>query len=47
MYLAAEKIKYGVDVFPDEKENTSIKGLLRQPFQPYRKPTTGTTDSVV
>jgi len=47
MYLAAEKIKYGVDVFPDEKENASIKGLLRQPFQPYRKPTTGTTDSVV
>ena len=45
MYLAPEKIKYGVDVFPDEKENASIKGLLRQPFQPYRKPTTGTTDS--
>ena len=42
MYLAPEKIKYGVDVFPDEEENDSIKGLLRQPFQPYRKPTTGT-----
>lgn len=42
MYLAPEKIKYGVDVFPDEEENGSIKGLLRQPFQPYRKPTTGT-----
>ena len=41
LYLAPEKIVYGVDVFPDEKENSSIKSLLKQPFQPYRKPTTG------
>jgi hypothetical protein len=41
MYLAPEKIIYGVDVFPDENENSSIKSLLKQPFQPYRKPTTG------
>jgi hypothetical protein len=30
---------YGVDVFPDEKENGQIKGLLKQPFQKYEKPT--------
>ena len=41
MYLDPEKIVYGVDVFPDEKENSSVRGLLKQPFQPYRKPTTG------
>ncbi len=41
MYLEPEKIVYGVDVFPDEKENSSVRGLLKQPFQPYRKPTTG------
>jgi sterol desaturase/sphingolipid hydroxylase (fatty acid hydroxylase superfamily) len=41
MYLAPEKIIYGVDVFPDENENGSIKSLLKQPFQPYRKPTMG------
>ena len=44
MYLAPEKIIYGVDVFPDEKENNSIKTLLKQPFQPYKKPTTGRWD---
>jgi len=36
-----EAIVYGVDTFPDEKENSSIKGLLKQPFHKYRKPTTG------
>ena len=36
-----EKIIYGVDVFPNEKENGSLKALLKQPFQPYQKPTTG------
>ena len=41
MYLDPEKIVYGVDVFPDEKENSSVRGLLKQPSQPYRKPTTG------
>ena len=41
MYLAPEKIVYGVDVFQDEKENSSIQSLLKQPFQPYRKPTMG------
>ncbi|WP_010519274.1 sterol desaturase family protein [Croceivirga radicis] len=40
MELDRDKIKYGVDTFPDEKENSSIKGLLRQPFHKYRKPTT-------
>ncbi len=41
MYLDPEKITYGVDTFPDEKENSSIVGLLKQPFHKYRKPTTG------
>ncbi len=41
MELAPEKITYGVDTFPDEKENSSIVGLLKQPFHKYRKPTTG------
>ncbi|WP_047246226.1 sterol desaturase family protein [Maribacter thermophilus] len=40
MYKDRETIIYGVDTFPDEKENSSIKGLLRQPFHKYRKPTT-------
>ncbi|MEN1785193.1 MAG: sterol desaturase family protein [Bacteroidota bacterium] len=39
-YLAPEKIVYGVDTFPDPEENSSIVGLLKQPFQEYRKPTT-------
>lgn len=38
--LDTDKIIYGVDVFPDEKENSNIKDLLKQPFQKYRKPTT-------
>ena len=39
-YMEVEDIVYGVDTFPDERENSSIKGLLRQPFHRYRKPTT-------
>ncbi|MBU2974125.1 sterol desaturase family protein [Zobellia sp. B3R18] len=35
-----ESIIYGVDTFPDEVENASIKGLLKQPFHKSRKPTT-------
>ena len=34
-----EKIVYGVDTFPDEKVNSSLKELLKQPFQGYKKPT--------
>lgn len=41
MAFDRDKIVYGVDTFPDEKENTSIKGLLKQPFHTYRKPTAG------
>ncbi len=41
MELDTDKIVYGVDVFPDEKENSNIKDLLKQPFQKYRKPTAG------
>ncbi|WP_350287249.1 sterol desaturase family protein [uncultured Croceitalea sp.] len=41
MELDPDKITYGVDTFPDEKENSSIVGLLKQPFHKYRKPTTG------
>jgi len=39
MYLDREKLVYGVDVFPDEKKNSNIKDLLKQPFQKYEKPT--------
>jgi sterol desaturase/sphingolipid hydroxylase (fatty acid hydroxylase superfamily) len=44
MELEPEKITYGVDTFPDEKENSSIKGLLKQPFHKYRRPTQIQTD---
>lgn len=40
MKLDREKIVYGVDTFPDEAENSSVKGLLKQPFHKYRRPTT-------
>ncbi|GGG55112.1 sterol desaturase [Croceivirga lutea] len=40
MELDRDKIQYGVDTFPDEVENASIVGLLKQPFHKYRKPTT-------
>ena len=39
MNLTAEKIVYGVDVFPNETENSRVVPLLKQPFQPYQKPT--------
>ena len=39
VYYDREKIKYGVDVFPDESKNSNIKDLLAQPFQKYQKPT--------
>jgi sterol desaturase/sphingolipid hydroxylase (fatty acid hydroxylase superfamily) len=42
MELDTADIVYGVDVFPDENENSNIKDLLKQPFQKYRKPTTNT-----
>ncbi|MDH3699008.1 MAG: sterol desaturase family protein, partial [Flavobacteriaceae bacterium] len=41
MELDRETIVYGVDTFPDKKENGSIMGLLKQPFHKYRKPSTG------
>ncbi|KAA2218388.1 sterol desaturase family protein [Maribacter flavus] len=40
MYLDRESIVYGVDTFPDERENSSISRLLKQPFHKYRRPTT-------
>lgn len=39
MKLDTNKIVYGVDVFPDEKENSNILSLLKQPFQKYKSPT--------
>lgn len=39
MKFDRELIVYGVDTFPNEVENASIKGLLKQPFHKYRKPT--------
>jgi sterol desaturase/sphingolipid hydroxylase (fatty acid hydroxylase superfamily) len=38
-YMDREKLVYGVDVFPDEKKNSHIGELLKQPFQKYEKPT--------
>ena len=40
MKLDREQIVYGVDTFPNEIENSSLKHLLKQPFHSYRKPTT-------
>ena len=37
--LAASEIVYGVDVFPNEAENSRVGSLLKQPFQHYQKPT--------
>ena len=42
IYMERERIVYGVDTFPNESENSSLKHLLKQPFQGYRKPTTDT-----
>ncbi|KJD32070.1 sterol desaturase [Tamlana nanhaiensis] len=39
MELDRDNIIYGVDVFPDEKENSKISSLLKQPFQKYKRPT--------
>ena len=39
IYYEREKIKYGVDVFPNEVKNSNIKDLFLQPFQKYQKPT--------
>ena len=39
MKMEREDLIYGVDVFPNEKENSSIYKLLKQPFQKYQKPT--------
>jgi len=38
MELDTSKIIYGVDVFPNEEQNSNIKDLLKQPFQKYQKP---------
>ena len=38
-YMDRRKVIYGVDVFPDEKKNTQIGSLLRQPFEKYQRPT--------
>lgn len=40
MALDRDKLVYGVDTFPDEKQNGKLVELLKQPFQKYRKPTT-------
>ena len=39
MYMDRDKLVYGVDVFPNEEENSRIGALLKQPFQKYQKPT--------
>lgn len=40
MELDREAIVYGVDTFPDRRQNGSVMGLLKQPFHRYRRPTT-------
>ena len=40
MELDRETIVYGVDTFPNRRENGSVAGLLKQPFHKYRRPTT-------
>ncbi|MEP0132411.1 MAG: sterol desaturase family protein [Eudoraea sp.] len=44
MKLDRSRLVYGVDTFPDKKENGSVTGLLKQPFHKYRKPTTTPAD---
>jgi sterol desaturase/sphingolipid hydroxylase (fatty acid hydroxylase superfamily) len=44
MKMNREDLVYGVDVFPNEKENSNVMDLLKQPFQKYRKPTIGTIE---
>ena len=39
MELDRDQLIYGVDVFPNEKENGNVWALLKQPFQKYQKPT--------
>ncbi len=39
MKMNRENLVYGVDVFPDEVQNGQVVELLKQPFQPYQKPT--------
>ncbi len=39
--MEREDLVYGVDVFPNEEENSNVMDLLKQPFQKYRKPTIG------
>ncbi len=46
-YLDRDALVYGVDTFPDEKENSNLKSLLKQPFQKYRKPTTDTEGNLL
>ncbi|GAB1857698.1 sterol desaturase family protein [Flavobacteriaceae bacterium MHTCC 0001] len=46
MKLDTNKIIYGVDVFPDEKKNSHIGALLKQPFQKYEKPTQPPSDEI-
>ena len=47
MELDRDLIVYGVDTFPDRKENGSVTGLLKQPFHKYRKPTVGVKNQSV
>jgi len=44
MKMNREDLIYGVDVFPNEKENSDVLELLKQPFQKYQKPTIIPTD---
>ena len=39
-----DQLVYGVDVFPNEKKNSRISYLLKQPFEKYQKPTLSQSD---
>jgi len=41
-----EKLVYGVDVFYDKEANGKISTLIKQPFQPYSKPTLSTESEI-
>lgn len=38
-YREPEKLRYGIDTHTDENEHSTIRGLLKTPFEPYRAPT--------
>lgn len=40
LYLDRNQLIYGLDTFPNKRENKDLIALIKQPFQAHRKPTT-------